>query len=109
MATRLGRITRPAVFSEILQYGRRTRHGGLVVAYRQSLDARARLGFAVGRSAGCAVQRNRFRRVVREHLRRIVLPNVEFVVTVRGSVRGLSNAAIREHIEIILKKNGWLS
>lgn len=108
MPTRLGRILRAEEFSNILRNGTRTSHHGVVFAFCPAEDM-ARLGFAVGRAAGNAVHRNRFRRVIREHLRLQALPPVDIVVTVRATLRNLDNEAIRKSVSVILEKNGWLS
>lgn len=108
MPTRLGRVTRAEEFSNILRNGSRTSRHGVVLAFCPS-SLGPRLGFAVGRAAGNAVHRNRFRRVIREHLRHMTLPPVDMVVTVRANIRDLDNDGLRNSLAAILEKNGWLS
>ena len=108
MPARLGRIIRSEDFSDILRYGTRVSSSGIGVVFCTSTQG-PRLGFAVGKPAGNAVQRNRLRRVVREVLRRQELPKVDLVVTMRGAIRALSNDDIRKGIKSVLEKNGWLS
>lgn len=71
-------------------------------------NAGCRLGFAVGRGAGGAVQRNRFRRVIREFLRQIDLPSVDIVISLRTPIRPMTNDTIRIVMTTLLKNNGWL-
>jgi ribonuclease P protein component len=108
MSARLGRIIRSEDFSDILRNGARVSRSGIGVVFQPSPQG-PRLGFAIGKPAGNAVQRNRMRRVIRELLRHSVLPNVDVVVTMRGAIRDLSNNDIRASIQSILEKNGWLS
>lgn len=108
MPARLGRIIRSEDFSDILRHGTRVRSGGIGMVYCTSTQG-PRLGFAIGRPAGNAVQRNRLRRVIREQMRQLVLPQIDIVVTMRGAIRTLSNDDIRKSINLILEKNGWLS
>lgn len=108
MPARLGRIIRSEDFSDILRHGTRVSGRGIGVIFRPSLFG-PRLGFAIGKPAGNAVQRNRMRRVIREQMRQLVLPQIDIVVTMRGAIRTLSNDDIRKSINLILEKNGWLS
>ncbi len=108
MSARLGRLTHPDDFSLILRSGTRTSRNGVVLAFCPS-QCGPRLGFAVGRAAGNAVHRNRFRRVIRELLRQKSLPAVDMVITARAPIRDLDNQKLRQTVETILEKNGWLS
>lgn len=108
MPARLGRIIRSEDFSDILRHGTRVSCSGIGVVFRASSQG-PRLGFAIGKPAGNAVQRNRLRRVIRETLRQLVLPKVDVVVTMRGTIRSLSNDEMRASMKSILEKNGWLS
>ena len=105
---RLGRILRSEEFADILRNGSRAQSRGIVLAH---CDAAAgpRLGFAIGRSAGNAVQRNRFRRCVREFLRQHTLPKVDVVFSLRTQIKPLTNAMIRDSITILLRNNGWVA
>lgn len=102
----LGRITRSDEFSDILRKGNRATTGGVVMMHCAS-DVGPRLGFAVGRSAGNAVHRNRFRRVAREFLRRQTLPAVDVVLTVRVPLQKMTNNDVRNALTALLQKNGW--
>lgn len=104
---RLGRITGADEFASILRKGTQSRHHGIAVSF-QLTDKAPRLGFAVGRSAGNAVQRNRFRRVVREFLRQQRLPTVDIVISLRTAIRPMTNTVIREAVTVLLKTQGWL-
>ncbi len=106
MSKSLGRITRPEEFSNIRKNGSRATNGGIVVIHCVSRDG-PRLGFAVGRAVGNAVQRNRFRRVVREFLRHKKLPAADLVVLLRTPVQKMTNNDVRNALTTILQKNGW--
>lgn len=102
----LGRITRSDEFSDILRKGNRATTGGVVMMHRAS-EVGPRLGFAVGRSAGNAVHRNRFRRVTREFLRHKTLPAVDVVISVRAPIQKMTNNDVRNALTALLQKNGW--
>lgn len=102
----LGRITRSDEFSDIRKNGGRAAINGVVMMFCPSSRG-PRLGFAVGREAGNAVHRNRFRRVVREFLRRKPLPAVDMVILVRAPVQKMTNNDVRNSLTALLQKNGW--
>ncbi|PIR21238.1 MAG: ribonuclease P protein component [Deltaproteobacteria bacterium CG11_big_fil_rev_8_21_14_0_20_47_16] len=107
MRPRLGRITHPSDFSDILKQGERSSRQGIVLISRPN-SGFARLGFAVGRAAGNAVQRNRFRRVIREFLRHQSLPNIDMVIMVRAPISKSGNAELRDAMRALLQKRGWI-
>lgn len=83
-------------FAAILRQGRRVSCQGLILLGVPTGKA-PRLGFAVGRPAGNAVQRNRLRRVIRDWFRiqRAQLPQGDFVVMAKAPLKTMSNVQIR--------------
>jgi ribonuclease P protein component len=70
----LWRITDRRTFQALRQHGRRTRRGPLTVTWLAPTPgdtAPPRAGFAIGRSVGSAVVRNRVRRRLRAALREL--------------------------------------
>ncbi len=59
------RITDRATFEALRRSGRRARSGPVSVVFLHDDGDRARVGYAVGRRAGGAVERNRLRRRLR--------------------------------------------
>ena len=77
-------------FQQVFQQGRKTVGRYFVVFARSHWEGRARLGLAVGRRVGNAVQRNRMKRLVRESFRHHQqhLHGRDVVVVARGSAVG---------------------
>lgn len=102
-AARLGRAEE---FSEVRSRGIRARSGPILVSFLAG--GRRRLGIAVTRQVGIAVQRNRLRRVVREFFRlhQEVFPRGDCVVVPGRGSAALTNAQIRE---VLTKALGLLA
>lgn len=69
-------------------------------------NGRARLGLAVGRKAGNAVQRNRIKRIAREQFRlqRPDLPAWDYVVIARAGAGQAENTALHRDIHRLLRR-----
>lgn len=69
---------------------------------------RKRLGVVVSREVGGAVERNRIKRVVREHFRinRDAFPCGDLAVFARPGAAQLDNGEIRAHLDRAIKKLG---
>jgi ribonuclease P protein component len=65
------RITDRATFEALRRSGRRARSGPVSVVYLNDDGDRARVGYAVGRRIGGAVERNRLRRRMRAVIQEI--------------------------------------
>jgi len=77
-----------------------------VIACPNGLD-HARLGLSVGiRAAGCAVNRNRVKRVVRERFRlsQQELPSLDVVVNARHGAGGASSAQLAASITALFAR-----
>lgn len=64
----------------------------LKIAYRMNTLGVSRLGFSVSRRYGCATERNRFRRRVREGMRQRHVPPAGMDMVVMPAVPALSEA-----------------
>ncbi len=95
-AARLGRAEE---FSEVRSRGIRARSGPILVSLLPG--KRRRLGIAVTRQVGVAVQRNRIRRVIREFFRlhQETFPLGDCVVVPGRGSAALTNTQIREALQ----------
>ncbi len=103
------RVRKRREFLEIQRVGRRlpTRHF-LVVALEGGLGG-ARLGITVTRKIGCAVERNRVKRSVREAFRRsrqIVADGVSLVVIARAGAPALDATRVAGELEPAFRSLG---
>src|SRR5258708_21849607 len=94
----LWRISDRGTFSALRRRGRRARSGPITLTWLPpevgALDAPPRVGFAVGRSVGGAVVRNRIRRRLRAGFRELVragtLPGGAYLVGATAAVTTLA-------------------
>jgi ribonuclease P protein component len=90
------RLRAKAEFDRVFERGARSRDPYFSVLARPNELGHARLGLAVSRKAAPdAVDRNRLKRVVREHFRATQLPALDLVVTAHAAARAQPNAALR--------------
>ena len=90
------RLRNATDFERVTGTGRRTRHDGLVVYAAPSDDPR--VGFAIPRSAGTAVERNRARRRLRELARKHVGTGHDVVVRAESPAMGASFQELERHL-----------
>jgi ribonuclease P protein component len=73
-------------FDRVYRSGKRCKGNGFSIIYLQAEQKGNRLGISVQRKVGCAVRRNRIKRIIREvfRLNRTLFPsNADIVITVR--------------------------
>lgn len=100
------RLRRKSDFDAAYARGRRFGNGFFGVTAIQNEEGWPRLGLAVAvRVAGGGVQRNRFRRIIRESFRlhQHELPAVDVIVSVRDRARGATGAELRESLGALWK------
>jgi ribonuclease P protein component len=89
---RRGRLSRAAEFDAVTQLGRSVGGRYLTVRYRRrEEDGPARVGFAVPRKVGVAVDRNAVKRRLREAVARhedLLLPSTDYVLIARPGLAG---------------------
>lgn len=96
------RLRTPADFKRVYSSGRRMSHEFFTVTAQPNELERARLGMAVAvRAMGCAVERNRVRRLIRESFRlhQALVPPLDIVIGVRPAARGADAALLRSSLE----------
>ena len=60
----------------------------------------SRVGFGISKKTGKAFQRNRLRRILKEVLRKVLIPfNVDFYLITRKNILGASFVEIKEVLE----------
>ena len=97
------RLARADEFCAVKERGSSARSGPIAVA--ALIGGKRRLGIAVSRRVGGAVQRNRIKRVIREYFRlnSLSFPNGDCVVIPGGGAAELTNAEIREKLNHALE------
>jgi ribonuclease P protein component len=94
-AGRRGRLTRSADFDAVHQLGRAVGGRHLTVRWRARGDGEARVGLAVPRSVGTAVERNAVKRRLREAARvhaGLLRPGTDYVLIARPGLGGALEA-----------------
>jgi len=105
--SRSTRLLTPAAYRHVFEAGKRVHSGLLMAAYRPNEGGFARLGLAVAkRAVKRAHERNRIKRLAREHFRlaREEMPAVDLIVLVKPGVDGVDNQALHGMVERLLKK-----
>ena len=60
----------------------------------------SRVGFGISKKTGKAFQRNKLRRVLKEVLRKVLIPfNIDFYLITRKNILGASFMEIKEELE----------
>jgi ribonuclease P protein component len=105
--TKAVRLLKRADFQRLSKYGRTLRRDHFVVAYCRNSLGNPRLGVTVSKKVGCAVIRNRIKRLVREYFR---LNNALFDkaydmnVIARSGAASLSSQKINQTLESIFRE-----
>ncbi len=96
--TKRARLTYADEFRAVKERGVSAHSGPIAVA--ALIGGKRKLGIAVSRRVGGAVQRNRIKRVIREYFRlnSLSFPSGDCVVIPGGGAAELTNAEIRERL-----------
>jgi ribonuclease P protein component len=100
------RLRQKADFDRVYRHGARAGDGFFAVNALPNELGHARFGMSVSiKTCGKAVNRNRVRRLIREHFRlhRPELPAVDFVITSRPGAREATAADLRASLERLMK------
>lgn len=100
------RILKPSEYQRVKIKGKRARAGTILVSILEGDLCGRRLGIVVSRHVGCAVVRNRIKRVVREFFRRNKesFPAGDCVVVVMSGAAKCDNDRIRSHLISAIEK-----
>ena len=103
----IGRIQSRSAFARIREEGRHVRSGPL--SCTMLLDSsllEPQVGYALGRSFGSAVRRNRLRRQLRELVktREAAMPAGVYVFGASPRANGLAYADVERHMESLIAK-----
>jgi len=104
---RTARLTDKPQFDRVHREGLRVSDALFTVIAKPNEFGRPRLGMSVGiRAAGCAVNRNRVKRVIREHFRltQQSLPAVDLVVNARPGAGKASRVDLARSIAALLTR-----
>jgi ribonuclease P protein component len=98
------RLRNATDFERVTGTGRRSRHDGLVVYAAPSEDPK--VGFAIPRSAGTAVERNRARRRLRELARKHMGTGHDVAVRAESSAVAADFQELERHLTGALRELG---
>jgi ribonuclease P protein component len=100
------RLLRPADFRRLSKGGNRIDSEFFVILYAANGLGRFRLGITVSKRVGCAVIRNRVKRLVREHFRQhqgLFSDSYDVNVIAKSGIPGLSSRRIRDALDAIIR------
>jgi ribonuclease P protein component len=96
------RILKRADFERLWKYGTKTYGDFFIFHYLKNSLGKTRLGVTVNKKVGCAVARNRIKRLIREYYRKksFVLGDAyDINVIARANIKELSNEKIYQMLE----------
>ena len=105
--TKAVRPLRRADFQRLSKYGRTIHGDHFLVTYCRNSLGDLRLGVTVSKRVGCAVIRNRIKRLVREYFRlnkALFDDTYDMNVIARADAANLSSQEINQTLEIIFRK-----
>lgn len=106
------RVLKKREFEEIFAGGRRCSAGPLrICAMPRPEAAESRVGIAISRKFGCAVRRNRYRRLIREvfrlHRHEIAQPT-DVVVTLAPGTQAMTFGEVEQAFRTVVERiNTW--
>jgi ribonuclease P protein component len=104
---RRARLSRPEEYARVFAANERASDRFFTVRARRNDLTYPRLGLAISRKAtGNAVERNRLKRVVREHFRQVQrdTPAVDVVVSARPGAAASTTAELRESLDSLWRR-----
>ncbi|MPM93699.1 Ribonuclease P protein component [bioreactor metagenome] len=104
-------MTRNSDFHRLYTRGKSLVDRNFVIYYRKSRRDLNLLGITVGKKIGCAVMRNRAKRLIRESYRLLeprIMEGYDFVVVARGRTPHMQSPVIMEAMERQLESAGLL-
>jgi len=105
--TKARRLLRRADFERLSKYGRTIHRDHFVVIYCRNSLGNLRFGVTVSKRVGCAVIRNRIKRLVREYFRlnkALFDEAYDMNVIARSGAASLSSQEINQTLESILRE-----
>nr|HID59079.1 ribonuclease P protein component [Desulfobacterales bacterium] len=99
------RILKRSEFKRLSARGKRIYSGHFLIIYRPNHLKRTRLGITVSKNVGCAVTRNRIKRIIREYFRlnkALFQHAYDINIIAKDSVARLSPHETREALESIV-------
>jgi ribonuclease P protein component len=106
----VGRLRTRRSFELLARHGIRARHGTVTVWFRPSDEApAARVGYAIGKPTGSAVDRNRLRRRLRAMIDSLELPPGDYLVRAGVEAAGLGPDDLRRDLTGAVAKVAELS
>ncbi len=103
------RLTRRQDFVRLSHRGPRAENSWFIAAFRPALGPETRLGVTVTRKVGCAVVRNRIKRLVREYFRlhrHLLSPPHDVNVIAKAVAKNADNATLFAALEDIFGRVG---
>jgi len=99
------RLLRPSDFKRVMSQGRRRKCGAFIAYEIEGATAGPRMGLAVSRkSMPRAVDRNRFKRLVRESFRHAELPPCDVVIVSLPGARALLGEGLSPELNAYWKR-----
>ncbi len=98
-------------FKTLYYHGKSLVHPAMILYVRRNKRGGCRLGITTGKKLGCAVKRNRCRRVIREAYR-LLLPRItggyDIVVVARARMLPMKSTEVRLIMEKLFSRAGLL-
>ena len=104
-------ITENRIFTRLYGKGKSSVSGSAVVYYRPNNLRKNRLGLTSTKKIGCAVKRNRARRVIREAYRLLedkLKVGYDFIIVARTKATSVTMFAVKNDLEKAFKSAGLL-
>ena len=104
-------ITENRIFTRLYGKGKSSVSGSAVVYYRRNNLGKNRLGLTSTKKIGCAVKRNRARRVIREGYRLLedkLQVGYDFIIVARTKATSVTMFAVKNDLEKAFRSAGLL-